>query len=50
VEGGHDDWRSVVKTGKSWDEMLAVVRELKLELFKAGLKFRSAGRRAERVF
>lgn len=44
MEGSHDDWGSVVKTGKSWLEMLAVVRELVLKLFKAGLKFRSTGR------
>lgn len=44
MEGSHGDWGSVVKTGKSWAEMLAVVRELELKLFKAGLRFRSTER------
>jgi hypothetical protein len=44
VERSHGDWGSVVKTGKSWPEMLAVVRELEPKLFKAVLKFRSTVR------
>jgi hypothetical protein len=44
VEGSHDDWESVVETRKSWPEMLAVLRELELMLFKAVLKFRSTKR------
>ena len=39
--GSHVDWGSVVKTEKSCEEMLALMRELVLMLFKAGLKFRS---------
>ena len=39
--GSHVDWGSVVKTGKSEPEMVAVVAELELKLFKAVLKFRS---------
>lgn len=44
MEGSHGDWGSVVKTGKSRPEMLAVVKELELKLFKAVLKFRSTVR------
>lgn len=44
--GSHvDGWESVVKTEKSWAEMLAVEDgELELMLFKAVLKSRSTKR------
>jgi hypothetical protein len=38
--GSHVDWESVVKTGKSEPEMVAVLRELELVL-DAVLKFKS---------
>jgi hypothetical protein len=41
--GSHVDWESVVKTGKSWPEMVAVVRELERLLEIAELKFKSTG-------
>jgi hypothetical protein len=42
--GGHVDWGSVVKTGKSEPVMLAVWTELKLMLGEAVvLKFKSTG-------
>jgi hypothetical protein len=43
--GSHVDWESVVKTGKSWAEMVAVVRgEIELMLSIAVLKSRSTKR------
>jgi hypothetical protein len=41
--GSHVDWGSVVKTEKSWGEMLAVKRELELRL-EAEQEFRSTKR------
>lgn len=42
--GSHVDWESVVKTGKSKPEMVAVVTELERELLVGKLlKFKSTG-------